>query len=90
MPDLQGGMAAGEAGGVSPRDFSTAYRAEPIARAELRRTFTGNVWHVDRCPFCHRQHDYPAGGLDEDPRPFLGMRLSLCHRARWHLLEEAA
>ena len=74
---------------MSPRDFSTVYRREPVARAELRTTLTGNVWHVARCPFCRRPHDYAAGSLDSDPRGLLGLRLSLCPRSRWHELREA-
>ena len=74
---------------MSPRDFSTVYRAEPVARAELRTTLTENVWHVPRCPFCRREHDFAAGSLDGNPRIFLGLRLSLCPRARWLVLEEA-
>ena len=74
---------------MSPRDFSTVYRREPVARAELRATLTGNVWHVSSCPFCRRAHDYAAGPVAGDPTRFLGLRLSLCPRSRWHELREA-
>ena len=74
---------------MSPHDFSTVYRREPIARAKLRATLTGSIWHVSRCPFCRRPHDYAAGRDDGDPRAFLGLRLSLCPRARWVELREA-
>ena len=73
---------------MSPRDFSTASRSDPVALAELRATLTGNVWHVDRCPFCRQAHDYPAGQVGGDPARFLGPRLSLCPTARWLVLEE--
>ena len=66
---------------MSPRDFSTVYRREPIASAELRATLTGNVWHVARCPFCRRPHDYAAGSLEGRPASSR-IRLSLCPRAR--------
>ena len=75
---------------MSPRDFCTVYRREPVALAELRATLDGNVWHVRRCPFCGRSHDYAAGSPDGDPRAFLGLRLSLCPRARWLELREAS
>ena len=74
---------------MSPRDFSTGHRREPIAWGELRTTLTENVWHVRHCPFCRRSHDYAAGSLDSDPRALLGLRLSLCPRSRWLELQEA-
>jgi hypothetical protein len=46
---------------MSPRDFFTVYRREPIAWAELRSILPGNVWHVARCPFSRRPDDFAAG-----------------------------
>lgn len=50
----------------------------PIAYVRLQVVGKARQWKVLRCPFCGEVHRHGAGDQDDDPRAFLGGRLSHC------------
>lgn len=53
-------------------------REAPIAYVKLVEGKTVNQWKVLRCPFCGEVHFHGAGDKSDNPRAFLGGRLSHC------------
>jgi hypothetical protein len=56
------------------------------APATLRRFPDGFCWVV-ACPYCGRRHTHGGGPLGGDPRQYLSVRVSHCHRGDYVLIE---
>ena len=48
----------------------------------------GRTWVIRRCPFCRKRHLHGGGGLEDDPRTFLGPQRAHClDDGRYELVE---
>lgn len=53
-------------------------RDAPIAYVKLVKHRYGFEWKVLRCPYCGEEHRHGGGESGDDPREFLGGRISHC------------
>jgi hypothetical protein len=70
--------------------LAAAQAAAAVVEVEvaLMRGQWVNYFVVAQCPWCGRSHVHGAGRLDQDPRAFVGTRVSHCaagktYRLRW-------
>ena len=53
-------------------------KATVYANAFLKKYRGQNFWIIKNCPYCHTLHQHGGGMIGENPRDYLGWRLSHC------------
>jgi len=48
------------------------------AECFLRKVSKTYIWVIPECPFCGEEHEHGGGRLGDDPKKFLGLRVSHC------------